>query len=929
MATAKKALGIDALTSIGAAGGWAEITGIVSMLGCAFALVALGGWHPGDPTPLDPGTGRVENWCGPVGALLADLMYGAVGWGAWAIAVPPVLVGLWLASRPIPTAVRMAGWLALYVDGLAALHLLLAPGDGVLPGGTVGWAAGAGLQAVFGPIGAWFGIGGTGIVLLTGLFRIDWGMVLRWLVDRLEVWVPKLGEVAKIGALRGGSAGVMLAGVMGALGWRAVRKAGVKVGDGLGGMHGAVRRMGESLVRDDDPFPALHAAAETGRAYLEEDAASIPVDPTVPRSAMVAEVQWDPTPLPDPRTKGVLDMFPDLERRPTRSDPHGILDLDDKTAESIPRATRASTKPAEPAREQHDEDEEDVDEEDVDEDDLDEDDDSDDADGDEDEADDASDAPPIADLRSGPSVGVAASAKAQDVVVHRSKFLNERILDDGGALGSSRTWELPPLSLMDEVPEQKAQYDDAQLRGLAELVEQKLLTFKIGGHVNAIRPGPVVTLLEFVPDPGVKVSKVAGLADDLAMALKAEKVRVVAPIPGRGAVGIEIPSPKRITIFLREVLGSDVFRKCNDMALPLAIGKDAEGRVVVADLGKMPHLLIGGTTGSGKSVGVNGMLMSLLFTRTPDEVRIVLIDPKKLEFEMYHDIPHLLHPVITDATQASAALAWACREMDARYEVLARWGVRNIDGFNKKVEQELRDWSIDKAKKYAPKGWTEADGSLVLPKKLPHIVIIIDELADLMMVAKGDVETSIARIAQKARACGMHLIVATQRPSVDVVTGLIKANLPTRLAYTLRSEIDSRTILDQVGAKQLLNLGDCLYLPPGAANLMRAHAAFVKDDEVLRLADFWRAQATPDYIGNVVGDPAGADGDAGPKDELYDQAVRICVQLGKASTSLVQRHLKIGYNRAANLVDQMEAAGVVGPADGARPREVLITAADL
>jgi S-DNA-T family DNA segregation ATPase FtsK/SpoIIIE len=309
---------------------------------------------------------------------------------------------------------------------------------------------------------------------------------------------------------------------------------------------------------------------------------------------------------------------------------------------------------------------------------------------------------------------------------------------------------------------------------------------------------------------------------------------------------------------------------------------------------------------------------------------MLLIDPKKLEFEMYHGIPHLLYPVMTEPKEAAAALAWACREMDERYDLLARWGTRNIVGYNAKLEREIRDWTAEKARRYAPRAWTELDGPLSPPKKLPYIVIIIDELADLMMVAGKDVEESICRVAQKARACGIHLIVATQRPSVDVITGLIKANLPTRISFQLRTKIDSRTVLDSMGAEALLGRGDLLYLPPGVGNLMRCHGAFVSDEEVTRVTDYLRAQAEPEYIAEIVtfeGDEVEVD--SGERDELYEAAVAIVVQAGKASTSMVQRHLKIGYNRAANIIEQMESAGVVGPADGARPRDVLLGASDL
>ena len=513
----------------------------------------------------------------------------------------------------------------------------------------------------------------------------------------------------------------------------------------------------------------------------------------------------------------------------------------------------------------------------------------------------------------------------EEVVVQQAEGLDAVVADDGCALvENSLYFELPPLSLLDVVPEQTASFDAGELRQLALTVEEKLASFKVTGKVTNVRVGPVVTTFEFLPDAGISVRRISNLQDDLAMGLHATSVRVVAPIPGKGVVGIEVPSAKRMTIYLRQMLASPEFRK-STAALPVILGKDVEGQAVVEDLAKMPHLLVGGTTGSGKSVGVNGMLMSLLFRMSPEELRLLLVDPKKLEFEAYADIPHLLHPVVTEPKGASAALAWACREMDRRYELLARWKTRNISNYNSKVERESRNWTRAKAVQFAPKQWSEGD-PLPKPELLPYIVIVIDELADLMMTAKKEVQESIVRLAQMARACGMHLIIATQRPSVDVITGLIKSNLPTRIAFKLRSVVDSRTILDQGGAEKLLGMGDMLHLP-GAGEVGRCHGAFVSDDEVARVTEFIKAQRAPDYVANIMADMD--DDDDGlveieDMDPLYDDACTLVVDAGKASTSMIQRHLKIGYNRAARIIDTMELMGLVGPADGARPREVLV-----
>ena len=539
-----------------------------------------------------------------------------------------------------------------------------------------------------------------------------------------------------------------------------------------------------------------------------------------------------------------------------------------------------------------------------------------------------------------PSAGVvapslrpaAARSGATRGVGNRRVAVTPGHLESGGANASgdiiadpvSSAFELPHLGLLDEHERDVARFDEIELQVLAQTLEAKLGDFGVKGEVVAIRPGPVVTTFEYVPAPGIKLSKISGLSDDIAMALKALRVRIVAPIPGKGVVGIEIPNKKRQTVWFRDLLACETFRK-HKGSLPMALGKTVEGKPYIGNLSSMPHLLVGGTTGSGKSVGVNGMLLSMLYTRTPEELRLILIDPKMLEFELYRDIPHLLHPVVTEPKLASAALKWACVEMDERYRTLSRWGVRNITSFNKKIEKELEDWTVEKAWRYAPADWP-GDEAPPVPKRMPYIVIVIDELADLMMVAAKDVEESIIRLAQKARAAGIHLIVATQRPSVNVITGLIKANMPSRVAFQVRTKVDGRTILDQNGAESLLGKGDMLFLPPGVSDLERLHGAFVTDDEVKRVTDFLRDQGSPHYEAQITAD----DEDEGTPlseedfDALYDVSVAYVCRQGKASASMIQREFKIGYNRAARILEFMEREGVVGPADGARPREVLV-----
>ena len=480
-------------------------------------------------------------------------------------------------------------------------------------------------------------------------------------------------------------------------------------------------------------------------------------------------------------------------------------------------------------------------------------------------------------------------------------------------------FQLPSLSLLDEHEEEVAHFNEKELRRLSVLLEERLADFNVRGEVMAIRPGPVITTFEFKPARGIKVSKISGLADDIAMALMAVRVRIVAPIPGRDVVGIEIPNQNRQIIWGLDMIGSDNFQKY-DGAIPLVLGKNVEGLPVVSDLAKMPHLLVGGTTGSGKSVGINTMILSMLYKHSPETLRLILIDPKMLEFEMYHDIPHLIHPVITDSNLANGILQWACDEMDSRYALMAKFKTRTIASFNKRLKKELQDWTGDKAKKLM--GWS-GRGEIPVPKKMPYIVIVIDELADLMMVAGKDVESSIIRIAQKARACGIHLIVATQRPSVDVITGMIKANMPCRISFQVRQRTDSRTILDQNGGENLLGRGDMLFLPPGISSLLRCHGPFISDDEVRNVTDFLRDQAKPTYEANIEEIQPKLEEDT-DRDDLHEMAIEFVAQKGKASTSMIQRKFRIGYNRAARLIDALEEEGVIGPADGSKPRKVFV-----
>ncbi len=471
-------------------------------------------------------------------------------------------------------------------------------------------------------------------------------------------------------------------------------------------------------------------------------------------------------------------------------------------------------------------------------------------------------------------------------------------------------FELPPVALLDYDAPERIPIDSEVLLQNARKLERKLKDYGIDGTVVEIRPGPVVTMYEFLPAAGVKVSKIASLTDDLAMAMEAMRVRIVAPIPGKGVVGIEIPNERRETVFLKEIIASDDFMSPGSL-LKLAIGKDIEGKAYVTDLAKCPHLLVAGATGSGKSVTINAIVLSLLYRATPEDVRLIMVDPKMLELSVYEGIPHLLLPVVTDPKKAALALRWAVEEMERRYALLSEAGVRNIGGYNKKLEKgELKQ--------------KEGEPPAV---KMPYIVVLIDELADLMMVASRDVETSICRLAQMARAAGIHLILATQRPSVDVITGVIKANFPARMSFQVTSRHDSRTILDAIGAENLLGMGDMLFMPPGGG-INRVHGAYVSEVEIERVVGCLKKQGKPTYDESILR-PRAEDGEGEEpqddyEDELYDQAVAIISDMKQASVSMLQRRMRIGYNRSARLIERMERDGIVGPGDGAKPREVLV-----
>ncbi len=531
--------------------------------------------------------------------------------------------------------------------------------------------------------------------------------------------------------------------------------------------------------------------------------------------------------------------------------------------------------------------------------------------------------------------------KADNKSLKISPFKKHEEKDDGkkansrqGSLLEDVESPIPPLSLLDPPEEhQEKGYSEESLQHMSQLLEEKLADFGVSVEVVEVNPGPVITRFEIKPAPGVKVSKISNLAKDLARSLAVLSVRVVEVIPGKSVVGIEIPNEKRQMVRLSEVLGARVFRDSSS-ALTLALGNDIGGNPMVANLSKMPHLLVAGTTGSGKSVGVNAMLLSMLLKASPEEVRFIMVDPKMLELSIYDGIPHLLAPVVTDMKEAANALRWCVAEMERRYRLMASLGVRNLAGFNRKIKDAAAAGEPILDPLWKPEEHLENDEeNRPELETLPFIVVVIDEFADMMMIVGKKVEELIARIAQKARAAGIHLILATQRPSVDVITGLIKANIPTRISFQVSSKIDSRTVLDQGGAEQLLGHGDMLYLPPGSGLPVRVHGAFVDDDEVHRVVSAWKARGEPVYVDDVLsgaegeslpGVPTLSEGGGGDEgDALFDEAVAFVTEGRRVSISSVQRKFKIGYNRAANLVDAMEASGVVSPAGHNGAREVL------
>ncbi|MEA1968485.1 MAG: DNA translocase FtsK 4TM domain-containing protein [Thermodesulfobacteriota bacterium] len=505
--------------------------------------------------------------------------------------------------------------------------------------------------------------------------------------------------------------------------------------------------------------------------------------------------------------------------------------------------------------------------------------------------------------------------------------------DFGDDIREKPSFILPSISLLNDKKAVKVSVDIERLRKKGEILDKKLNDFGITGEVVAILPGPVLTTFEYRPAPGIKISKIVNLTDDLALALSALSIRIIAPIPGKDVIGVELPNDIREMVTLKEILVSSEFA-ASTSKLTLGLGKDIFGTPAAAQLESMPHLLIAGATGTGKSVGLNAMIISILYKAGPEDVKFIMVDPKRIELSVYDGIPHLISPVVTDMKKATNALFWAVREMERRYELLAESGVRNMLQYNDMVEKKKRQAKGKKGQmpqgregSWAESGEIDQDGeSEEIPEKLPYLVVIVDELADLMMVASRDVESALTRLAQMARAAGIHLILATQRPSVDVLTGIIKANFPTRISFQVSSRIDSRTILDSNGAERLLGNGDMLFLPPGTGRLKRIQCAYVSEAEIGRITSYLREQQAPDYVEDVTrqAEEDKKSIDKSDYDEKYDEAVALITKTRQASISSVQRHLRIGYNRAARIIETMEAEGIIGPQEGSKQREVLV-----
>jgi DNA segregation ATPase FtsK/SpoIIIE, S-DNA-T family len=875
-----------------------EMLGLIVLVAAGLLLLALVSYTPSDPSFNTVGGGAdarlAHNWTGLVGAYVADLLLQTVGIAIFFVPLAMVRIGVsWMRSQRVGSTKTKVAGIALWLIFAPALISMM-PGEmlwrhalpiagiegTILAGGLIHFVNYPGAMIICGLMVALSLYLTTSFLLANAgaWFTAHFGF-LQSLSDRYASWKSKRRgaedeefdeafaskrEIAAAMARKQekseGAAvarnGTLLSSFFGWFGRRKRRQeedddAGIGQGLGLSDEPASVWQTMPRTLVDAAPMTGLHVAAAAAAPYAAQLAAAAAPLRNAPMEVLPF-TEAEGTSAGAQEDDGWLDA-------PERRTPAPIL--------SMPRASHVSMPEPPPARVPK---------------------------------------PQVAELPPMPS-------PMQDIAAQNIAF-GKRADADLRAVAitpkSVRGYKLPPSSLLYK-SEEHAQVRENELREEARVLVEKCGEFGVDGSVEQINPGPVVTTFEFRPDAGVKYSRVTGLADDLCLAMAAESI-LIERMPGKSTVGIQVPNHERETIWLRDVVECENFAQSKSK-LAIALGKDISGRIVIGDLASMPHVLIAGSTGSGKSVAINAMIMSVLFKSTPEQVRMILVDPKRVELGMYEGIPHLFTPIITEAKLAANALRNAVREMERRLKLLAANHVRNIDQFNKLFENGSEYLFED-----------------VNQEPLPYIMIIIDELADLMMLDRANVEEAITRLAQMARAVGIHLVLATQRPSVDVITGLIKANVPTRMSFRLATKVDSRTIIDSNGAESLLGRGDMLFLPPGTSRLQRVHAPFVTEKEIAAVTAFWRAQGEAEYVHGFLEGPkdeksseGGGASDGEEDDALFDDAVRLVFEFGKASTSLLQRRLRIGYGRAAHLIDMMERDGLVGPADGSKPREIL------
>lgn len=856
----------------------AEIFAVLCGTGGVILGLALVSYHPGDPSWNNGGSSsHAQNWIGNVGANLAESLVQLLGVPALMVPIALILLALSLFQHKSLylrwTRWMAAGTLTFFSCVMLSLYPTTLSRDDVMfrAGGVLGDGVSAFMISYLSTVGTWVVVIASLIIALQVTLALEIGPAVLRAVGLVSGAAKVTGGAVALGAGAVGGAAASGASSVGQrfrdawIAWQEEREQ---------------RRLDEEAEEDEEdeeeappPEPEEKPKGRRGKKGLElpvaGDVEPLPLNGSNARNgdgrgeealAPVVSRQSRPQALEEDEDSQQLDLLnlpPNGAAGPMDEEDEDFgADEDAMPMAGAPRARRGKPEPA------------------------------------------------------GPKI-----VKSR-YMEEPGQFSGENVYEDGKTPGD---YVLPPMSFLKLPPGiPDGVMSEEELLSSARLLEEKLRDYGVEGRVVEIHPGPVITMYEYAPAPGVKVSKITNLSNDLALALRAAAVRIVAPLPGKAAVGIEVPNKVRQTVYLREILDHDEFRR-EQLKLPIAIGKDIAGKPYAGDLAKMPHLLVAGSTGAGKSVAVNAMLLSLFYARKPDEVRLIMVDPKMIEFSVYNDIPHLLMPVVTDPHKAASALNWGVEEMERRYRLLTIEGARNIANYNAIMEERAKTWTPETA----PEGQ-------IIPRKLPYIVIVIDELADLMMVAGKEVQDSIVRLAQKARAAGIHLVLATQRPSVDVITGLIKANFPARIAFKVASKTDSRTILDANGAEYLLGNGDMLHLPPGTAGVVRLHGAFTSDEEAKLVADHLRAQGQPRYEESLLASTAGEKSDEDEEeeeeyDEFYEEAKLIVLESGQASISTIQRRLKIGYNRSARMVERMAKEGLVGPPTQAgKPREIYM-----